>query len=103
MVSSTCTGHCDVSEFTAVRAEYAHLSPEGHLGIFSVYDIKRGENQRDAQGEGSYCMCIICNKDIPKYEGYFRAMNMHNCLFRLAALVHLYSVKPCSFGCPYVR
>lgn len=56
-MSSTCTGHCDVSEFTAVRAEYAHFSPEGHLGIFSVYDIKRGENHRDAQGEGSYCMC----------------------------------------------
>lgn len=24
VVSSNCTGHCDVSEFSAVRAEYAH-------------------------------------------------------------------------------
>lgn len=40
----------DVSDFTSVRAEYAHFSPEGHLGIFSVYDIKRGENPKGGPG-----------------------------------------------------
>lgn len=49
-----------VSEFTAVRAEYAHLLLRGHFRIFGDYDITkkktiiRVDNQRDAQRERAY-------------------------------------------------